>query len=228
MFRPTSGKPGKVERAVKRLFKRAGIVRNNQLNRQLVTLLRLPAELEKDLDRYFKKEGKQARKQFKKAIKSLKVKQLKKISHVVRHADEAISPLRMTHQLSRLMEHEAKAITDLPLADASTEQLHTVRKHLKSLIELAEVTLSITPDKSMTRVMQRSKTLQRRLGNWHDQIVLVEQINNYIARHPAVLPPDKTRVLYKRLEARTQRQTTRIRHEVAKLSQWLPLMTPWQ
>lgn len=228
LFKSTSDKSGKVERAVKRLFKRAGIVRNNQLNRQLVTRLRLSAELEKDLDGYFKKQEKKARKRFRKAIKSLNTKRLKKVSHVVRHADGAISPLRMTHQLSRLMDQDAEVIIDLPLADASTEQLHLVRKHLKSLIELAGVTLSITPDKSMTRVMQRSRTLQRQLGNWHDQLMLVDQINDYMARHPAVLPPDKTRALYKRLEVRTQRQTAQIRQEVAKMSQWLPLMTPWR
>ncbi len=227
-LRPPSGKTGKVERRVKRVFKRAGTVRTNQLNRQLIGPLRLPANLEKDVDRYFRKQEEKAKKQLRKSVKSVKVNRLTKEARVIRHADAVISPLRMTHQLSRLMEHEAEAINELPLTDASTEQLHTVRKHLKALIELGEVTLTLTPDKSMTRVMQRAKTLQRRLGNWHDQIVLIDQINGYVARHPTVLTPLKTRALYKRLDIRTQRQTTQIRHEVAKLSQWLPLMTPWR
>ncbi|MCY7359418.1 MAG: CHAD domain-containing protein [Rudanella sp.] len=227
-LRPPLGKPGKVERGVKRVFKRAGTVRTNQLNRQLIAPLRLPANLEKDVDRYFKKRGKKDRKRLQKAVKTLNINRLTKETRLIGHAEAVISPLRMTHQLSRLMEHEAEAISELPLTDASTEQLHTVRKHLKALIELGEVTLMLTPDKSMTRVMQRAKTLQRRLRNWHDQIVLIDRINDYVARHPAVLTPAKTRALYKRLDTRTQRQTTRIRHEVAKLSQWLPLLTPWQ
>ncbi len=228
MLRPPSGKSGKVERAVKRLFNRAGVVRTNQLNRQIVASWPLPAELKKDVERYFKKQEKKARKQLQKSIKAFKVKRLKKHVRVSRHPGEAISTLRMTHQLIRLMDREAKAIDNLLLTDASTEQLHTVRKHLKALIELGEVTLALTPDKAMTRVLTRAKTMQRRLGNWHDKIVLVAQINDYVAQHPAILSPNKTHALYKRLETRTQRQTTRIRHEVAKLSQYIPLMTPWQ
>ena len=228
MLQPPSVKTSKLERSVKRLFKRAGIVRYNQLNRQLIGGLGLPIVLGKNVRQFFKKQEKKARKRLKKAVKAFRVKQLRKLGRVIRHPHVAVSPLRMTHHLGRLMDYEAGAIADMSLAEISTEELHTIRKHLKALIEMGQVTLSITPDKSLTRVMQRAITLQRRMGNWHDQMGLFEQLNNYIARHPSGASAEKTRVLYKRLKTRTQRQTTRIRHEVAKIGQWLPLMTPWR
>lgn len=227
MLQPQSIKSSKLERSVKRLFKRAGIVRSNQLNRQLIGGLGLPVALEKSVGRFFKKQEKKARKRLKKATKAFRVKQLRKTGRVISYPHVAVSPLRMTHHLGRLMDHEAGAIADMSLAEISTEELHTIRKHLKALIEMGQVTLSITPDKSLTHVMQRAITLQRRMGNWHDQMGLFEQLNDYIARHPSGASPEKIRVLYKRLDNRIQRQTTRIRQEVAKISQWLPLMTPW-
>lgn len=223
-----SGKSGKAERAVERVFKRASAVRTNQLNQQLVSTLKLPLKLEEDLKRHFCKQEKSARKRLRKAIKLMKVNWLKKEARVVRFVNEGISSLPITHPLCQLMEYEADAISELPLINASAEQLHLARKHLKALIELGEVTLTLTPEKLLTHVMPRAITLQQRLGNWHDQIVLINHINHYLARHPTLLTPTKIHAIYGRLETRMQRQTIQIRHEVGKLSQWLAWMTPWR
>lgn len=219
---------GKVERSVRRLFKRAGALRDCQLNRQLLSGLSLPDRLEKKIQHFLKKREKKARKRLKKAIRSVRFNRIRKISRRIRQLTPAIAPARICQQLGHLLDREAGAIEALPLLDASPEQLHSVRKHLKSLIEIGNVMRSITPDQSLTRLIQRAKNAQRRLGDWHDRVSLVGQINDYVAHHRSVLSPEKIRLLFDRLDAITQRQTKRIRHEVDKLSQLLLLLSPWR
>lgn len=220
--------PNKVERSVHRLFKRAGNVRDCQLNRQLVAGLDLPAKLEKKVQRFFKEQGRKARKRLKKDIEALHPKRVRTISRRIEQLVPAISPEQVSRQLRHFMNHEVLAIESLQRPDASPEQLHSIRKHLKSLIEVGNVILSITPDKSLTRLIQRAKNRQRQLGNWHDQVSLIEQLKDYIVDHPAGLSPEKLRSLFDKLDTVVNRHTKRIRHEVAKLSQVLPLLTPWR
>lgn len=218
----------KVERSVRRLFKRAGSLRDCQLTRQLLAGLSLPARLEKKIQHFLKKQEKKARKRLKKAIRSVRFNRIRKISRRIRQLTPAIAPAWISQQLGRLLDREACAIEALSLTNATPEQLHTVRKHLKSLIEIGNVTRSITPDQSLTRLIQQAKMGQRRLGNWHDRVSLVGQINNYIAHHRSGLSPEKIRSLFNRLDAITQHQIKQIRHEVGKLGQMLLLLTPWR
>ena len=227
-FEPHPVESSKVERSVRRLFKRAGALRDCQLTRELLTGLFLPARLEKKVRHLLKKEQRKARKRLKKAIRFVRLKRIRKISRRIRQLAPAIAPARIRQQLSRFLDREVCAIEALPPANATPEQLHIVRKHLKSLIEIGNVMRSITPDKSLTRLIQRAKNGQRRLGNWHDRVSMTGQLNNYIAHHPSGLSPEKIRILSDRLAAMTQRQTTQIRYEVTKLGRWLPLLAPWR
>jgi CHAD domain-containing protein len=217
-----------VEQSIRRLFKRAGTVRNCQLNRQLVTGLDLPEKLEKKVQHSLKKQEKKRRKQLKKAIKAFHPKRVRTINRRIEQLAPIINPEQVSRQLRHFMDHEVLAIEALQRSDASPEQLHRIRKHLKSLIEVGNVIRSITPDKSLTRLVQRAKTRQRQLGTWHDQVSLIGQIKDYIVDHPTGLSPEQLRSLFDRLDAVVNRQTERIRHEVAKLSQVLPLLTPWR
>lgn len=163
----------KVECSVRRLFKQAGALRECQLNRQLLAGLSLPATLEKSVQHFLKKREKKAQRRLKKVIKSVRSKQVRKISRRIRQLIPAIAPAQISRQLSCFLDHEVRAIDALMQPEVSLEQLHTIRRHLKSLIEIGNVMSSITPDTSLARLMQRAKNGQRRLGDWHDRIGLI-------------------------------------------------------
>ena len=217
-----------VERSVQRLFKRAGALRDCQLNRQLLAGLSLPATLEKNVQHFLKEREKKARRRLKKAVNSIRPKRVQKISRRIQQRTLAIPPAQISQQLSRSLDHDVCAIEALIQPEVSSEQLHTIRKHLKSLIEIESVMSSISPDKSLARLMQQAKNGQRRLGDWHDRVSLIAQLNDYMARHPNKLSPHKIHALSDRLDEITQRQTKRIRHEVDKLGQMLSLLAPWR
>ena len=218
----------KVEHSVQRLFKRAGILRDCQLNRQLLAGLFLPTKLEKTVQHFLKKREKKARRRLKKAVKSIRTKQIRKIIRRIRQCTPAIAPAQINQQLSRFLDHDVCAIEALMQPEGSSERLHTIRKRLKSMIEIGNVMSSIASDTSLARLMQRAKNGQRRLGDWHDQVSLIAQLNDYITHHPSGLSPEKIRLLLDQLNSVTQRQTKRIRHEVDKLGQMLPSLAPWR
>lgn len=217
-----------VEHSIRRLFKRAGALRDYQLNRQLVAGLSLPATLEKNVQHFLKKREKKARRQFEKAVNSVQPKRVRKLNRRIRQRTLAVDPAQISQQLSLSLDHAVCAIESLMQSDVSSEQLHTIRKRLKSVIEIGNVMNSMTPDTSLARLMQQAKNGQRRLGDWHDRVSLIVQLNEYMVRHPKGLSPQKIHVLSNRLDAVTQRQTKRIRHEVDKLGQMLPLLAPWR
>lgn len=225
---PARLKGKKVERLIQRLFKWAGAVRDNQLDRQLLARMSLPVRLKKKVQHLLKKREKKARKQLKKAIHNVKLKQVRKVSQRMQQFAPAIAPRYISHQLSRFLDHECCAIEALLAREVSPEHLHSIRKHLKSIIEIGNVISTITPNKLLVHLIQRAKTGQRRLGSWHDSVCLRAQISAYMADHPCGLSPEKIRSLSGRLEAKTQRETKRICHQVDTVSSILPLLTPWR
>ncbi|MBC8151722.1 MAG: CHAD domain-containing protein, partial [Bacteroidetes bacterium] len=190
----------KVEHAVQRLFKRAGNLRDCQLNRQLIAGLSLPATLEENVQHFLKKREKRAQRRLREAIKEVRPKRVRKVSRRIRQRILAVDPAQIDQQLSSFLDQNVHVIEALMQPDVSSEQLHTIRKHLKSVIEIGDIMHTITPDKSLARLMQRAKTGQRRLGDWHDRVSLNEQLNDYIVHHPNGLSPQKIRVLSDKLD----------------------------
>ncbi|MBC8155417.1 MAG: CHAD domain-containing protein [Bacteroidetes bacterium] len=148
----------RVEHSVQRLFKRAGALRNCQLNRQLLAGLLLPTRLEKKVQYFLKKQEKKARRQLKKAVKSIRLKQIRKIGRQIQQRTVAVDPAQINQQLRHSLDHEVIAIEALMQPEVSSEHVHTIRKRPKSLIEIGRVISSITPDKSLARLMQPAAT----------------------------------------------------------------------
>ena len=225
---PARKKSNQVERSFQRLFKWAGAVRNCQLDCQLLIGMSLPVRFKKKMQRFLKKQEKIARKRLKKAIHTVRFKQVRKVSHRIEQLAPAIAPQRLSHQLSRFLDQESCAIEALLAKEVSPENLHSIRKHLKSLIEIGNVIRTITPDKSLAHLIKRAKTGQRRLGHWHDTVSLMAQLRAYMAKHACGLSPEKIRSLTVRLDTRTQRETKQICQQVDKLSRIFPLLVPWR
>lgn len=217
----------KADQSVKRLFKRAGKLRDCQQTRALLADLKLPAKQEKKVGLFLKKREKKARRRLKKTIGAFRTKQVRKFSRFVGAHNNAIGAVRVRQKLHRLIDQETKAIQGLQQSNPSAEQLHAIRKHLKSMIELSSVLIAVTQDKSLNRPVRRAKRLQTRLGNWHDQIGLVEQLSGYMARHPNRFSSEKNRALFDRYNKAVDRKTTRIRRDIGNLTPLLSSLTPW-
>ncbi|RYF60907.1 MAG: CHAD domain-containing protein, partial [Cytophagaceae bacterium] len=139
----------KVEQAVHRLFKRAGKLRDFQQSRELLAGLDLPPKLNKHVDHWLKKREKKARKRLRKAIEAFHTKRLRKISRFIGDHSKAIRQARVRLKLHQLMKHEAHVITILQQNNPSVEQLHSIRKSLKSLIEQGNVLVSVTQNNAL-------------------------------------------------------------------------------
>lgn len=105
------------------------------------------------MQRFLKKQEKKALKRLKKAIHTVRFKQVRKVSQRIEQLAPAIAPQRLSHQLSRFLDQESCAIEALLAKEVSPEHLHSIRKHLKSLIEIGNVIRTITPDKSLAHLI---------------------------------------------------------------------------
>lgn len=215
------------ERATRRLFKRAGRVRDYQVSQDTLSKVPLPADLSKRYRKYLEKEEQKARKQLKRALKKFSEKKLKKSGKLIGRLGLTVSPLKIEQRLRLFIDREAGAIEALQQVERSTEHTHEMRKHLKSLIEIGTLLAQFTHDDGLEQLLTKAKRTQVQIGTWHDRVVLLHHLEAFIAADDD-LPDDTADRLIAKQQQLVDRQEKRIDHLAEQLTALLAGLAPWR
>ena len=226
LIRPRQFRSRRHERLVRKLFRKAGTVRDYQISQAALPKMAIPADLKKEYRCFLDKREQKAQKRLKKALRHFRKKELKPAAKLIRHIGRRVAPTKVEQRLRTYIDHQAAAIDTLLRATPSTEHMHQMRKHLKSLLEVGTLLTQFSHDDALAHVLTRAKKLQTQLGQWHDNIVLLDHLEAFIAADDH-LPGHTTN----RLTAR-QQQTARQEQHMARLSdsigEWLHDLAPWR
>ena len=183
LVRPRKFKRRRHERALRKLFKRAGHVRDLQVNQAALPRLSVPAEVKKQYRLFLEKRENKARKKLQKALVRFHKKDLKPASTLIRRLSKKADPATIIRRLRVFIDREAAAIDALHQGGASPTRVHEARKHLKALLEVGTLLVQLTSDDSLAQILTTAKQLQAQIGHWHDKIVLLQHLEAFIVSH---------------------------------------------
>lgn len=225
--RPKQFKSQKHERVFRKLQKRAGRLRDYQTSLAMLSRLPLSPDLLKRYRRYLEKEEHRAQKRLKKALKTFDKKDLKKAGKLIRRLGVTVAPLKVIQRLRLFIDQETAAMEVLQLAEHSAENTHTLRKHLKAVIEVGTLLNQLTPDDELAQVLTRGKDVQLKLGRWHDRVTLLHHLDLFLAADDELPEETANRLIQKQQRLATQQQQ-RITALSGTLSTLLHGLAPWR
>lgn len=226
-IRPKQFKSHRHERAFRKLFKRAGQLRDIQLSKASIDSIPLRGTTAKRYARYLEKEEKKARKKLKKALKKFHKRDLKKAGKLIQRIGVTVSPVKVDQRLRTYIDREAAAIEVLQQAGQSTENTHQMRKHLKALIEVGTLLIQLAPDDALEQLLTKAKQTQQQVGLWHDRVVWLDHLEAFIAADTEQ-PDDNTERLIARQHQTANRQEKRVDQLMDNLTTLLNGLAPWR
>lgn len=227
LIRPRLFQSRRHERVVRKLFKRAGRVRDCQVSQDALPQMAVPAEVKKQYRHFLEVRERKARKKLKKALKRFQKKDLKPAAKLIRRIGRQVSPTKIDGRLRTFIDLEATAIETLQALAQSSATTHEIRKHLKSLIDVGTLLMQLTTDDELARMLTRAKQVQTQLGNWHDKIVLLQHLEAFLATDDD-LPADTAGRLITRQQQLTARQEQRSDQFSHSLTTLLNGLAPWR
>ncbi|MBO0939122.1 CHAD domain-containing protein [Fibrella sp. HMF5335] len=227
LIRPHRFKSRRHERALRKLFKQAGRVRELQVSQDALPHLSVPADVKKQYRLFLAKREHKARKKLKKALGQFHKKDLKPAARLVRRLGKKTTPAKIDGRLRAFIDREALAIDALQRAERTPESTHQARKHLKALLEIGTLLIQHTPDDALAKVLTTAKQLQTQIGTWHDKIVLLQQLEAFIATDNDLPPTTADRLVARQQQLATQ-QTQRLDQLNDSLRNLVEDLAPWR
>jgi CHAD domain-containing protein len=196
------------------VFKKAGRMRTNHLNIDLTKTFRSPVISR--FREHLKEKEKQAGKKLVKEIKGFKAE---KLDHL--HKDNLKVFQRLDNDTiknsSKIVMKEEFAKVKTEMGDIhSDEVLHDIRKRLKTVKNLGRLLDEMHPDKELQKELKKINHTYERIGEWHDAIILVEELEKYVEKHETPLDRKKATPIIKRLKLNNEKRKKVIANTLKK------------
>ena len=162
---------------LKPVFKSAGHIREAQLNGDNFSRLRLKGKTAQAYSSYLGKKEKKAKKAFRKAAAHAGAELQPKIGKQGAAAGKEFG------RISRQAVNEAfEQIRILQAAGNNPVIIHRIRKHVKTLSVIAEISRKAGTGARLKRVLAFGEKYGALLGNWHDQEVLAGSMDHFLKK----------------------------------------------
>lgn len=196
---------------LKKIFKRAGDIREAQINLAGIKQFILPGTIVTHYSFFLKEQEKEARRQLKKNIKHFKEKSLDntRLSNLYKQLT--------FHKIEHILYTESGNIQKLSHGRLTVARLHEIRKRLKSLAEIIKLVQCVRPDflpNTLPVMLKQTETL---IGQWHDRIMLIQSLTNYMLRHkPSVADRTAIRKVILAIRTQNENQLKFLKHKLSK------------
>ena len=175
--------PSNIQDLLNRLFKKAGALRELQLNYKLTSRYR---------DKFFlayrfhlKNCIPQAGEDLSKEIGHFKFDKISKFDHHVTKLLIKIPTNRQKEQALQYLENSIQSIERLASEEKTDKRLHSIRKHLRKAHVTTRVLIDGKDfDQKLKELHSQLKKLMDLTGDWHDQVVLLHSIHDFLQGQP--------------------------------------------
>ncbi|MDP1801399.1 MAG: CHAD domain-containing protein [Bacteroidota bacterium] len=172
------------------VFKKAGKIRTATLNLKLIQHYKSPAML--TFKAHIKDQIKGAEVGLVKEIKSFKKKKLQALSKTHVSLFKKQKAEKINQKIKLLFEDELVKVKSHLLEMNNDENLHSIRKELKIIKNLASILKKIAPENPIPASIKKIESTYEKIGKWHDDTVLIEAIEKFVNSHNKIKPQLKT------------------------------------
>lgn len=160
----------------KKIFSRAGEVREAQVNHICFTQYKLPASIYKQYFQFLKRKEKNFKKKFKNSIDRFEIGQLEKSKVKIKRLCKSITEKKIKYECQLFIKGEIHKIEMLLAVGNNSSIVHKIRIHLKAIEAVGDLYYQLNPDKELKKSLTLIKENGTFLGNWHDKIILINSL----------------------------------------------------
>jgi len=164
------------------LFRFSGKIRELQVN-QLVLLNFQPfLPGTKLFAKYLRARENKLSKQFISVVQKFDEKKLKKSERSIKRLCKNIRIKTLRERSGKFIEKRAKKISLLRNYPSNPENIHGIRKNLKSMVTVLTLVSMVFRDEKQDAVLGHLNQTEMLIGTWHDNQVLINYIDHFLQR----------------------------------------------
>jgi len=165
---------------LKNLFKTAGQIRDLQVNQISLEHLGEKRDIVLPFKEFLIAEEIKYRKHFKYVANRFDRSHLSAITSKISQLENEIPKEQAIDTAIDFINTTTEIIRKLNTGPASTESLHKIRQHLKSVGGIASLISSKRPDEKLKNLINVVKNTGFKLGQWHDHVVLAASLDAFL------------------------------------------------
>lgn len=168
-------------------FENAGILRETQVNKELIKDYSVSQSSLKGYNSYLTMQEGKADKNLKKNISVIKTSKPGTYRHEISKLCKNLNDSHFNKECNSFIKKKVKKIKELRTSPASRKTLHQIRKHLKQVVYIINIQQKTTPGTYTQNFIKELKHTEVMIGNWHDHVILIASLKDYESQaHPPV------------------------------------------
>jgi hypothetical protein len=172
---------GKYQKVFKPIFKKAGKIRELLIYLEDLKALHLPDPILKEYRSFLGKDHKRARKKFRKVVKRFDMRTVNKSKHEINKALRGINNEKIMKALTVFIENKVLTLKRYSKPSISIENLHNIRRELKSFHTIGTFFYTMFPDKDLKLALARVTKINAAIGHIHDEKLLATSLGEFNA-----------------------------------------------
>ena len=207
MLNPEKFNPQHFE-VLKKLFRFSGKIRELQVNQLVLAKFVNTSPGVFTFMKYLYTREIKLSKQFISVVREFDEKKLKKSEKAIKKLCDELKVKTLRNKSGRFISKKAKKISLLRNYPSNPDNIHGIRKHLKSMVTILTLVSMVFRDEQQDNILGKLNQTEMLIGEWHDNQVLMDYINQYIQRR-------------KNLPREDQLQLQALRNKIMKNNQGL-------
>ncbi len=163
------------------LYRRSGKIREIQVSLLLLERFDQSSAVLESFRAFMLNQEKLQTVKLMKVIREFREKDIRKTDKVVQLVIGLVNPARMVSQSNRFLAEKSKRVTVLTALADQPENVHNIRKELKSMSTICTLLLSMRQDEFLDRVVTSLNQSEMMIGSWHDNMVLMDYFDKFIS-----------------------------------------------
>ncbi len=182
MLNPEKFDPGNFE-VFKSLFRFSGKIRELQVNEIVIARYGEPSQGMLAFNKYLHLRENKLTKQFLSVVQDFDEKKLKTAERSIKKLCSEIKVKTLKARSEKFILKKAKKISLLRFYPGNPENIHGIRKQLKSMVTILTLVAMVFRDEKHEAILGKLNQTEMLIGNWHDNQVLMEYIDQFLHKH---------------------------------------------
>lgn len=201
-----------------KLFKKIGLIRDVQVQQQVVGLYKDEQDVNYRLfSESLEKSEKKRKKAFCEWMEKYKNRGLKKQSKKIRKICKKFSDAEIRDKVFDFLEQSMESICRSS-GLCSEKEIHRLRRKLKEAFYTLEILSLFQPGIVMIETLMISiRDLEKMLGEWHDRIITLEALQNFCSKTPECKKCDSFKAMRKQMLSDNRKIIRNVKNRVPTL-----------
>ncbi|MEI6889562.1 MAG: CHAD domain-containing protein [Bacteroidales bacterium] len=172
----------------KTLFRFSGKIRELQVNQIVIAKFGPLTPGMTFFIKYLRSRENKLSKEFIAVVQKFDEKKLKKSEKAIMKLCLEIKVRSLKVRSEKFILKKAKKISLLRNYPSNPENIHEIRKHLKSMVTILILISMVFKDEKQDAILSRLSQTEMLIGNWHDNQVLMDYIVQFIQKRKKISP----------------------------------------